>query len=443
MEMIDVKNKRCASQGCDSQSVFDLPGGKGRFCKIHSTSEMIDVRSKRCASQGCDSQPSFNFPGGKGNFCNTHKMAEMINVKSKRCISQGCYLYPVFDLPGGKGRFCKAHSTAEMVDVRNKRCASQGCDFQPVFNIPGGKRKFCKAHSTSEMIDVKSKRCASHGCGSQPAFDLPGGKGRFCKTHRAIEMVDVKHKRCESNECHTRASYGSPGHPVTHCHPHRLPGMIRRSNGKCIVCKQPALYGIHFIPRHCDAHRTEDDQNLVEQECVSCHLVMVLGEDQRCEYCHPETFQMARLAKQNALMAYLDQRDLKGSSTDTIVNQGDCGKERPDRVYERPDRVIILECDENQHRDRVCVCEQTRMVNISQGYGGIPVSFIRWNPDDYSPAQEKKLPESITKRYNLVGDLIRDIIQGRILLPATLLSAIYLYYDEWDGLANEPWKILS
>ena len=331
-----------------------------------------------------------------------------------------------------------------MVDVKSKRCASQGCDSHPVFDLLGGKGRFCKTHKTAEMVDVKNKRCDSQGCDSiNPVFDLPGGKGRFCKTHSTAEMVDVKSKRCISLGCHIRASYGRPGYPATHCSPHRLPGMIRRPNGKCLVCKQPALYGIHFIPRHCETHRIEEDQNLVEQECVSCHLVMVLGEDQRCEYCHPETFQTARLAKQNALMAYLDQRDLKGASTDTIVNQGDCGKERPDRVYELPDRVIILECDEHQHRDRACVCEQTRMVNISQGYGGIPVSFIRWNPDDYSPVQEKKLPESIAKRYALVGDLIRDLIQGRTLPPATLLSAIYLYYDEWDGLANEPWKSLS
>jgi hypothetical protein len=441
--MVDVKHKRCLSQGCNSHPVFDLPGGKGQFCKTHSTAEMIDVKNKRCASQECDSHPVFDLPGGKGRFCKKHKTAEMIDVKSKRCASQGCNSRPTFDLPGGTGRFCKKHKTEEMVNIKNKRCTSQGCNLYPVFDLLGGTGCFCKAHSTIEMIDVKSKRCATQGCNSQPAFDLPGGKGSFCKTHKTSDMIDVKHKRCVSQDCHTRAYYGRPGHLVTHCHPHRLPGMIRRPNGKCTGCKQPALYGTHFIPRHCEVHREEEDQNLVEQECVSCHLVMVLGEDQRCEYCHPETFQTARLAKQNALMAYLDHRDLKGTSTDTIVNQGDCGKERPDRVYELPDRVIILECDEHQHRDRACVCEQTRMVNISQGYGGTPVSFIRWNPDDYSHAQEKKLPESITKRYKLVGDLIRDMIQGRTLLPATLLSAIYLYYDEWDGLANEPWKILS
>jgi len=89
---------------------------------------------------------------------------------------------------------------------------------------------------------------------------------------------------------------------------------------------------------------------------------------------------ISRLAKQNDLMNYLDARDLKGVSTDIVIDKGECGKERPDRVYDFGDKIVILECDEYQHRDRQCLCEQTRMVNIGQSFGGIPVYFIRWNP---------------------------------------------------------------
>jgi hypothetical protein len=219
--------------------------------------------------------------------------------------------------------------------------------------------------------------------------------------------------------------------------------MIKRPNGKCVTCRELALYGTNFIPKHCEAHKTEEDQNLVEQECVSCHLVMVLDKNNKCEYCNPETFQSARLAKQNALMDYLDARGLPGTSTDVMVNNGDCGKERPDRVYEYPDKVVVVECDEHQHKDRQCLCEQTRMINIAQGYGGLPVYFIRWNPDDYNPANDKKEPELLTRRHKLAGDVIRDIQNGKMKLPCNgLVYAIYLYYDEWDGFANETWKVL-
>ena len=80
------------------------------------------------------------------------------------------------------------------------------------------------------------------------------------------------------------------------------------------------------------------------------------------------------------------------------------------------------------------------MANIGQSYGGVPIYFIRWNPDDYSPESDRKEPEPIAKRHKLVGDLIREIKKQKMVLPSdTLVSAIYLYYDGWDKLATEPW----
>jgi hypothetical protein len=142
-------------------------------------------------------------------------------------------------------------------------------------------------------------------------------------------------------------------------------------------------------------------------------------------------------------MHYLDANNLKGYTTDIAINNGICGKERPDRVYDFGDKIIILECDENQHQDRQCVCEQTRMVNIGQSFGGIPVYFIRWNPDDYNPKNDNKNPEEISKRYKLVGNLITDIKVNKHKLPNALVSVLYMYYDEWDSLDNESWIILT
>ena len=101
-----------------------------------------------------------------------------------------------------------------------------------------------------------------------------------------------------------------------------------------------------------------------------------------------------------------------------------------------------MECDEHQHKDRSCSCEQTRMVNIGQGYGGLAVYFIRWNPDDYTPFNNK-LPEVMNKRYKLLGDLIDSILKKRIETPVALLSVLYMYYDEWDSLANDEWKVIT
>lgn len=217
--------------------------------------------------------------------------------------------------------------------------------------------------------------------------------------------------------------------------------MITRPNAKCSSpgCKAMAIWGQNWVPKHCEAHKLPEDNNLVERSCGSCGLTMLLNADERCEFCDPSSFKTARLAKQTALMSYLDSRGLSGASTDAVVEHGACGRERPDRVIELSDKIIVLECDEHQHRDRACECEQVRMINIGQSFGGMPVYFIRWNPDGYASSRQ---PEDIKRRHRLVGDLLRDILDGRHALPHGLVSAMYMYFDGWTCLADEQWRIL-
>lgn len=171
---------------------------------------------------------------------------------------------------------------------------------------------------------------------------------------------------------------------------------------------------------------------------MSCHLTMVLDKHGRCEFCDPTRFETNRLAKQTALMEYLDRRGLRGNSTDIVIDKGTCGRERPDRIFDFEDKIVILECDEHQHRDRQCLCEQTRMVNITQSYGGIPVYFIRWNPDNYT-APGSGLPDPVPKRHKLVADFLRDIRDGSVPLPHALSAVFYMYYDGWCGMSSGEW----
>ena len=445
-EMINVKNKHCLHEGCSKRPNFDEPGGKGLYCFHHKTTTMVDIIHRVCLHEGCSKRPNFDEPGGKALYCFNHKTESMIDVIHRICLHEGCYKRPNFDEPGGKGLYCFNHKLINMIDVMNKRCMYKDCDaISPIFDEPGGKGSYCKKHKTDTMINVRSSSCTHEGCSKRPNFDKPGGKGLYCFNHKLTNMIDVKHKKCI--KCMSRSYYGMPGNPTSHCAKHRESGMIRRPNGKCKTsdCKQFALYGQNWIPQRCEIHKCMDDKNLVERECISCKLIMILDLTDNCEYCNPNTFQSARLAKQNTLFSYIDQqKDLPNpQSTDTIIDNGNCGKERPDRVYDLGDKIIILECDEHQHRDRGCLCEQTRMVNIGQAFGGVPVYFLRWNPDDYSPENEKKEPEPLKKRHKLVGDLIRDIKNNKYNLPKALVSALYLYYDSWSSLVEEQWHILT
>lgn len=475
--MINVVSVRCTYSGCEATTRnFDVPGGKGLFCKAHAESGMVDVRNAACIIAGCDTRANFsmkgqpaqycskhkrpgmcnrqacehdqcmilagcNYPGHtNARFCSAHKLNGMINVRVRMCQHPGCKKSASFATTGSP-MFCKTHADDTMRNVFGKLCEHEGCETSANYNMAGQRPKFCMKHSEKGMVCAKGKGCQHPGCQCRSRyFDIPGGKGRFCTKHKEPGMVDVMNPKCI--ECDTLASYGIPGGKRTACSRHRKPGMLSRPRAKCVVCKKPALYGKSFIPRHCEAHKESDDDNLMERSCVSCNLVMVLDAQNKCEFCDSTRFETNRLAKQNALMEYLNGKGLRGNSTDIVIDKGVCGKERPDRVFDFDDKVVVLECDEHQHRERACSCEQTRMVNISQSYGGTPVYFIRWNPDNYTSV-DGRLPDPVAKRHQLVARFLRDIRDNRIVLPTALLSTFYMYYDDWNGIENETWRIIT
>jgi hypothetical protein len=75
---------------------------------------------------------------------------------------------------------------------------------------------------------------------------------------------------------------------------------------------------------------------------------------------------------------------------DQRVHDG-CSKRRPDMLLHLGDQVIIIEIDENQHRDYDCSCENKRLMELSRDVGHRPLVFIRFNPDDYIDAQKSNI----------------------------------------------------
>ena len=443
--MINVVSKRCEYDGCNILNpVFDIEGGKGRFCVSHKEKNMIDVCHKLCEFDDCKTQASFDIKGGKGRFCSIHKEIGMIDIKNRYCEYNNCDIVnPIFNIKGYNfGRFCLAHKEENMIDVKHKSCEYKDCEVRPNYNIKGGRGRFCITHKEENMIDVTHRSCEYKDCNVRPNYDIKGGKGRFCITHKEEHMIDIANKCCIIDNCVIRARYGKPGHKITHCSTHKEKGMIYKSNAKCNKCKNIAIWGINLTPIHCELHKTENDCNLIENNCISCGLLYILDNDNKCENCSISSKKYI-MKKQNDLMTYLDSRDLCGDKTDSIIDNGRCGKERPDRIYDFEDKIIILECDENQHSDRACLCEQIRMVNIGQSFGGIPVYFIRFNPDNYKLKYKGLSHETLAKRYDTCGNLIQDIKNQRIKLPVAMVSAIYLYYDNWESLHNEKWTIIT
>jgi len=431
-DMVDVKHKTCENPDCTKRPNFNVPGKtKGRFCKEHKEDKMVDVVSPTCEHPDCSKKPIYNVHGKtKGRFCFKHKELDMVNVKSKTCEHPTCTTQPNYNARGQtKGRFCFEHKEDKMVDVKNKTCENPGCTKQPNFNVHGQtKGRFCFEHKTLDMVDVKNKTCENPGCTTQPVYNVRGEtKGRFCKKHKTLDMVDVVSPTCGHPDCTTRAHYNVPGQKASRCNTHKQTGMIVHPIKRCFEkkCKEYALYGTfraEFCESHCDP---ATHINWMEKECVSCRLPNILNKNSRCQYCDPDMFNKTRLAKQNYVKRWLDNNGFKYDSCDTVIEHSECGKERPDFVFDCGTHVVILEVDENQHRERAEVCECTRMVNIFQSFGGLHVKFVRYNPDKYKKGG-RSCDQAIGTRMNVLRTHLEYALKDE---PVSFLSVKHLFYD--------------
>jgi hypothetical protein len=60
----------------------------------------------------------------------------------------------------------------------------------------------------------------------------------------------------------------------------------------------------------------------------------------------------------------------------------ECGNYRPDILIDSNTHFIVIEIDENQHENYNVNCEMARMNNIYIALG-LPVIFLRYNPDTF------------------------------------------------------------
>ena len=254
-------------------------------------------------------------------------------------------------------------------------------------------------------------------------------------------MIDVRHKTCE--RCAVTASFGYPGQGLSYCATHKRPGTKVRPSRKCSECAEYATHGVTTAER-CETHCLRGDANLVEQLCKHCNLPNIVNADALCNDCCAWLGgKVPKLAKQREVVQFLDVQldEYPYSSVDkTPLDLKACGgKERPDVLWGLDvllDRIVILEVDENQHSDRPCECEQTRMINISQAMGCQTTIWIRYNPDSFRGGNVTK-----AKRHAL----LREWLIWAFTTPTSPLPTVCVLYLFFDGFAVDkvaPYKLL-
>jgi hypothetical protein len=441
--MVDIKNKTCEMAGCKKQPNYNFSNEtRRRFCNEHKLPNMVDIKNKICIVSGCTKYPTYNYPGEKTrSFCNIHKHPNMINVKDKLCEIAGCIKIPCYNIYGNtSARFCSEHKESDMINIRSSSiCEITGCNTEACFNTFGEKHsRFCNKHKLPDMINIKDKKCEFDGCFVIPSYNFSEEtNGRFCAAHKEKEMINVKNSICENTECTTRSLYGWLGKKANYCRSHKQKGMITTPTKKCTTCKQLGTYELLHI-RYCEDHKPDGAQNLGLHKCTSCGLDDILTNG-KCSTCDPVIIELRQHAKENNIRDVLRANGLTQFVHDKMLEGPICGRERPDFQFDCGTHFVYIEVDENQHRSYPCECEQTRMINLVEARG-IPVRFIRYNPDSYQPIKGQTMIKNNAREKKLI-EYIKYAISHSPQEDNDFANVLYLFYDNYNVI-TQTWDKL-
>jgi hypothetical protein len=423
---------------------FDIEGAtRARYCgKCADRTNMINVKDPKCIK--CKVKvPTFDIEGATtARYCG--KCADrttMVNIRTPKCIN--CKVkQPNFDIEGAtRARYCKDCADPNMINVKDLKCIK--CKVKvPNFDIEGATRaRYCgTCADRTTMVDIKHPKCIKCKM-TRPNFDIEGAtRARYCgKCADRTTMVDIKHPKCTDDHCNTRASYGIPGLAPSKCAKHKLEHMISKPRSICkkANCKNIAIYGVKS-PIHCELHKDENDINLTETHCEKCGLLDVCIDGLCINVCSNSekiTYEMKRRQKVKELRVFniLTCEYCKPHEYNVRVSSSCGGKHSEEKEfgYDFGTHKLYIEVDENQHKSYCELGEINRMKNIYMDDGGIPILFLRYNPDNYQTNGKKQNTSQKKREIELIKWI--KYYENFENLKGYNLSVQYLFYTDGDN----------
>jgi hypothetical protein len=345
------------------------------------------------------------------------------NLKISKSLCEKCHLFTKrFNTKGEKkALYCTKCKEPGMVNVLDKRICIWCKKRHPSFNLPGEKELYCGKcildplvliPEKDRMINVKAKGCSEDGCRVlHPYFGIPGNRPDKCSKHRTPDMIDLYHVKCIwclelGIENPVNASFNFPSEKKNlYCFEHAEDGMVNKSSRGCqfpdCVIKQ-ALFNFEKQKsgKFCSTHREPGMINVYEKRYCPTPLCYTIGQEKfknHCLRCFVLLFPEHKLArnyktKERSVYEFLcEQFPEITFRYDKIVPDG-CTNKRPDIFVDFGTHIVIVEIDEDQHRNYDTSCENKRMMEISVSVGHRPIVFIRFNPDSYKLPNNKTIP---------------------------------------------------
>jgi hypothetical protein len=319
-------------------------------------------------------------------FCIHHKLPESKYVETcKRC---DCGNLPSYGMPGSKKRVWCAHCPSR--DPTSIDVSSRMCEVCRTTVASFGKNKQftrCGKHKLEGDV-TRTKQCIA--CGLKDA--KIGKPNSYCVGCAKMNNIldERKNMYCE---CKKTAHFGLCGKPATSCASCKTAQMVLYPTKRCVFaifakCREFAVFGFNKTRLHCEVHKHPNEVDLIQTSCSKCGLVGVLDANKNCSTCDPAAFVAFQVRHELRVKAMLDAFGFKYTIHNRVPNSTYCGLERPDFVFDYITYVVIIEVDEGQHKPRKC--EWTRMFNLANTYVGIPVLFLRFNPDGFILKNKKK-----------------------------------------------------
>jgi len=421
--MVDLRSNKCVD--CQLENVEHIPqasygqeGEKAIHCIKHALDSDVDLKSKKCNVTGCKNQAIWGVD--KKVRCGEHKKEGDKNLANSYCIHGGCGLTASYGYENKKKRiYCKEHSKGKENIVNLVPYAiCKHCEKEASYGTEKLGRQVCKDHAKEypEYINLKNTNyCIEENCGLIASFGHEKGKPLYCQTHNKDNLKNVVKTRCL--KCDTRAFYGDPNtKSILYCAKHKKPGMKDNITKFCIQCSKYKGW---------------------------------IDNYKYCSGCYYDLFPDSKIGKLiaykqvtiiNDLEKRLDEK-FNGFSFDLKDKRIPNGTSlrRPDCIKFFENFNLIIEVDENQHRNSRYISEEDEYSRVEELYidGNCKdLLVIRINPDFYVTCDEKVKGMFLTKTKDSTGKGKRlEEYEKRMLeLERTVYEQIFFYKNKKDML---------
>ena len=389
---------------------------------------MINVKdiNKICIQDNCIKRSSYNIIGEKKPlYCSEHKKDNMINICSKLCIQDGCNKIPCYNIATEKkGIYCKEHKIENMCNIKDKKCIYDGCIKSPSYNYITEKRPlYCVEHKKDNMININSKKCIYNNCLKRANFNISTEiHPLYCNDHKLKNMINITNKKCQYSKCNNIASYGlKDKQKKQYCEIHKEVDMINLDiENKCTLCDN--IFDIIFEnKKYCIVHCPNKEYKFkLKNKCKYCDIEE--KSNYICNDCkqlsNKKEWAVVRYIKKNINMSFIH-------NSSELVKE--CSKRRPDIMFDLLKHVVIIEIDENQHKNYEELCECSRINEIVNSIGGKSVIFIRYNPDK-TYHKKKEIKINIEDKLKILIEIIKNELI--ITYDTFFVKIIQLFYDD-------------